>query len=168
MKRFLKFVHTVGAIGVLGALAAHLVLVAVAPGDSPAAFAAVRTGIHAISRLILLPSLLLVLVSGLLAMAIHRPFMDARWAWAKAFTGIAMFEGTLNAVQSNATRGAQLAARALEGNGDPQALAALLHHEWMGLWTIGAIAMANVALGVWRPRLRPKSAADSAPAPSEA
>lgn len=156
MKRFLKFVHTVGAIGVLGALATHLVLVAMAPGDSPTAFAAVRTGIHAISRFILLPSLLLVLVSGLLAMAIHRPFMDARWAWLKAFTGVAMFEGTLNAVQSNATRGAELAVRALEGNGDPQALAALLHHEWMGLWTIGAIALANVALGVWRPRLRSK------------
>lgn len=156
MKRFLKFVHTVGAIGVLGALAAHLVLVAVAPGDSPSAFAAVRAGIHAISRFILLPSLLLVLVSGLFAMALHRPFMDARWAWLKAFTGIAMFEGTLNAVQANAQRGAELAARALVGDGDPDAMAALLHHEWMGLWTIGAIALANVALGVWRPRLRRK------------
>lgn len=164
MKRFLKFIHTVGAIGVLGALAAHLVLVAMAPGDSPTAFAAVRAGIHAISRFILLPSLLLVLVSGLLAMAIHRPFMDARWAWLKAFTGVAMFEGTLNAVGSNAARGAELAARALEGNGDPQALAALLHHEWMGLWTIGAIALANVALGVWRPRLRSKQERSPAPA----
>lgn len=166
MKRLLKFLHTVGAIGVLGALAAHLVLVAIAPGDSPTAFAAVRSGIYAISRWILLPSLLIVLTSGLFAMAIHRPFMEARWAWLKAFTGISMFEGTLNAVQSNAQRGAELAARALEGNGDPASMAALLHHEWMGLWTIGAIAMANVALGVWRPRLRGKStSAASAPTP---
>jgi uncharacterized membrane protein len=159
MKKFLKIVHQIAAAGLLGALSAYLVLVLKAPGETPTEFAAIRHGIQLVSKWIVMPSLLLVLVSGLLSMAVHRPFMNAGWVWLKAVLGISMFEGTLLAVQSNAERGARLASRALEGAGDPAQLADLLRHERAGLWTIVLLSIANVVIGVWRPRLARRRAA---------
>ena len=167
MKKMLKIVHLLASAGLIGALAAYLVLVLKAPGATPAEFAAIRQGIHLVSKWIVLPSLLFVLLSGLLSMAAHRPFMNAGWVWIKALLGLAMFEGTLLSVQSNAQRGAELAARALTGKGDPAALAELLRHERAGLWTILLLSAVNVVIGVWRPRLgRRRDARREAGAPA--
>jgi hypothetical protein len=154
MKRALKFLHTLGAAGVIGALAAHLLILVNAPGETLVEMAAVRQAIAAVTRGLLLPALAVVLVSGLLAMALHRPFHDARWVWIKALLGIAMFEGTLGAVEGTADRLARLALEQAAG-GAPLP-AELLRHEWLGLWTVLALALANIALAVWRPRLRPR------------
>lgn len=156
MKRLLKFLHELSAIGVMGALATHLVLVVAAADGTPAQAAAIREAIVLVTRWLLLPSLLVVLVTGLLSMAVHRPFLDARWAWFKALLGLAMFEGTLGAVQSNARRLAELSAGALEGRVDPAHMDEALRGEWTGLWTIMALSIANVALAVWRPKLKPR------------
>ncbi|MEQ8662000.1 MAG: hypothetical protein RLW62_14380, partial [Gammaproteobacteria bacterium] len=117
MKRALKFLHTLGAIGVMGALAAHLLILVQAPGTSLVEQAAVRQAIAAITGGLLLPALALVLVSGLLAMALHHPFHEARWVWIKALLGIAMFEGTLGAVEGTAERLARLALEQAAGGG---------------------------------------------------
>lgn len=154
MKKLLRFLHEVGSIGVLGALAAHLVLLVTARGMSLVQYAAVRQGIHAISVWILLPSLALVLMTGFFAMALHAPFQNARWAWVKAATGVLMLEGTLGSVQGTARRAAELSqAAAASGVIDEAAMADVLRHEWGGLWTITFFSLANVALAVWKPRL---------------
>ena len=153
MKKTLKFLHLVASAGLLGGLATYLVLAILAPGESPAEFAAIRRGIHLVAEWLILPSLLVALVSGLLSIAVHRPFMNLGWPWLKALMGLAMFEGTLLAVQSNARRGAELASKALSGEGDPAALAELLRHERAGVWMIVALSVANIVVGVWRPRL---------------
>lgn len=153
MKKLLKFLHLVASAGLLGGLATYLVLAMLVPGETPAEFAAIRQGIHFVAEWLILPSLLLALVSGLLSIAVHRPFMNLGWPWLKALMGLAMFEGTLLAVQSNARRGAELATKALTGDGDPAALAELLSHERAGVWMIVALSIANIVVGVWRPRL---------------
>ena len=54
----------------------------------------------AISDWVLLPSLAVALVSGLVSMVVHRPFLDKGWVWIKAGLGILMFKGTLTIVSA--------------------------------------------------------------------
>jgi hypothetical protein len=153
MGRLLKALHQIGGIGLAGSLAACIVLVATAPTDSLVGYAAVRQGIAAISQWLLVPSLAIVLVSGLLAIAANRAYHDAGWAWIKALLGIVMFEGTLVTISASARRAAELSALAATGEGDPVQLAEVLRTEWGSLWLILALSVANVALAVWRPQI---------------
>ena len=154
LNRLLKILHTLGAVGTLGALAACLVLVAAAPAQPLTAYAAARVGIAAVSKWLLVPSLALVLVSGLLALVAHRSYLHAGWAWIKALLGISMFEGTLLSVAATSRRAAELATLAASGSPDPAALAAALRTEHGGLWLMVGLSVANIVLGVWRPRIR--------------
>lgn len=72
-----------------------------------------------------------------------------------------MFEGTLLGVQGPLER-ESISARALLS--DPtgvESLALNLSAEVGSIWVLGAVAIANVALAVWRPKKRRKSAAQS-------
>ncbi len=152
MRRFLKATHEIGAIGMMGSLAACVVLATSATPDAPAQFAAVRHAVVLVHKFLYVPSLALALISGLIAIALTAAYRDAGWAWLKALTGISMFEGSLLTVVGPAKRAAALAAEAAAGGGDPAALERALHTEWSGMWVMLAIATANVVLGVWRPR----------------
>ena len=153
MRRFLKFLHTIGAIGLMGAMASLLVLQSVAPPPgSLAGYAVSRGAMGAIAVWLLLPSLTLTLVAGLLAIAFNHGYQNAGWAWLKLATGILIFEGALR-VQGSMQDEADRSAKALAGQVDPATLAASLGAERLTLWLLLVIATANVVLGVWRPRL---------------
>lgn len=167
----LKIFHTLAAAGLIGGLACYMLLLVVAPQDSAAAYADLRESIALISDWVLIPSLAVGLVSGLLAMAFHTPFMDKGWAWAKTIMGILMFKGVLTVVGSKADHAAALAKRIENGEGERAVLDAAMKYEWSVLWIVMALSVANVVLGVWRPRFaRPAprataetTAADAAP-----
>ena len=153
MRKPLKFLHTLAAIGMIGALAAHIILLTLMPEPSSLAeYAALRQGIGAIARWLLLPSLGVVLVSGLLAMAFSGNYYNAGWAWLKLGLGVITFEGTLLTVQGPAIRAAEASARALDGSLDPAEIESMVRGEWGSLWVILAIAVVNVLLAIWRPR----------------
>jgi hypothetical protein len=157
--RVLKLLHEIGAVGVMGSFAACIVLLLTAPRASTVAFAAVLSGIAAIAKWLLVPSLAIVLLSGMLAIAATNAYKNAAWAWVKALLGISVFEGTLLTVGANARHAAELSALAVAGDGDAAELARVLHTEWGGLWILMAVSMLNMVLAVWRPRLvRPVSA----------
>jgi hypothetical protein len=158
LAKSLKSLHEIGAIGTLGSLAACIVLLATAPATSAVAFAAVLQGIASISKWLLVPSLVMVLISGLLAIAVNEAYKSAAWAWVKALLGLGTFEGTLLTVGSSARHAAELSALAASGQGDPAQLAQLLRTEWGGLWILAALALVNIALAVWRPRLYRRAA----------
>lgn len=153
LRRILKLLHEIGSAGVLGAFAASIVLIVKVPTQSVVAYAAVRQSIAAISQWLLVPSLAIVLLSGLLAIAATDAYKDAGWVWVKALLGISMFEGTLLTVGASARHAAEFAALAAEGHGDPAQLAQVLHTEWGGLWLLLLLSVANIVLAVWRPRL---------------
>jgi hypothetical protein len=149
----LKSLHEIGAIGTLGSFGACIVLLATAPTTSPVAFAAVLQGIASISKWLLVPSLAIVLISGLLAIAANEAYKNAAWAWVKALLGVGTFEGTLITIGSSARRAAELSALAASGRGDAAELAQVLRTEWGGLCILSALAVVNLVLAVWRPRL---------------
>ena len=154
MRRTLKFLHTMAAIGLLGAMAALLVLLHVAPPKtSLAGYAASRQAMGAICTWLFLPSLGLSLIAGLLAIAVNRAFHNAGWAWIKLISGVLLFEGGLQGIQGPMQDEAERSAAVLAGHGDVATLAASLGTESATVWVLFAVATANVVLGIWRPRL---------------
>ncbi|MBN4098025.1 MULTISPECIES: hypothetical protein [Methylobacterium] len=154
MRRLLKFLHTMGSAGLLGAMASLVVMLSLSPAPSAlAGYAATRGAMGAVATWIFLPALAVTLMSGLLAMALNRAFLNAGWAWVKLATGVLMFEGGLVYVQGPMKQEAEQSARALAGLVDPAVLAVSLTGERGTLWVLLAVATANVALGIWRPRI---------------
>lgn len=147
-RRSLKALHEIGAIGVGGGLAACLIIGATANTDSRAELAAAQLAMAAVSRYLLVPSLLVVLVTGLLAMVATRAYLDAGWAWLKAVLGLSVFEATLVTVGSTTQQAALAAAGA-----DMGLFSSLWHAQRNTLWLLLGLSVANVVLAVWRPRL---------------
>jgi hypothetical protein len=143
-----------GAIGLMGAMASLLVLLYVAPPPSQlAGYALIRRAMGEIATWIFFPSLGLVVVAGLLAIAYTRAFQNAGWVWAKAATGILIFEGGFIGVLGPMQQEAEQSAKALAGEVDPATLGTSLGSELGTLWVVLVVAAVKVVLGVWRPRL---------------
>lgn len=154
MRRVMKFLHTMGAIGLMGAMASLVVMLSVTPPPAVlSGYALMRSAMAAVATWVFLPSLALMLVAGLLAIALNRAFHNAGWAWVKLATGILMFEYGFVGVQGPMQREAERSAQALAGRVDPATLAESLGAERGTLWVLLAIATANVVLGIWRPRI---------------
>ncbi len=115
MRKALKFFHTLASCGLIGALLGYMLVLVYAPHDTPAKFADMRQTIGVLCNYLLLPSLGIALITGLLSMAVHRPFQEKRWAWMKALLGLSMFESTLAIIQSKANYAAVVAAKMASG-----------------------------------------------------
>lgn len=146
-----KALHEIASIGFGGALAACLVINLAGHRASPAEFTAARQAFAAIAQYVLVPSMAVVVVSGLIALAATRGYQDAGWAWLKALLGLSVFEATLLVVGSS-RRQAEFAAAAA----DTALLDTLLRSERNTLWLLIALSVVNVVLAVWRPRLAVK------------
>jgi hypothetical protein len=153
MRKFLKFVHTIGSIGLTGALLIQFILLQnLPPVESLEAYATARIQVGLIAKWVLFPSLAAVLVAGLLSMAWTDAFHNKGWVWMKLALGVSVFEGTLVAIQGPARREAQNAAQALAGEFDPTLLAVTTESEWKSTLVILGVAVINVVLAVWRPK----------------
>lgn len=147
-RRTLKALHELATIGVGGGLVTVLVIGMTVDATSAEAFTTSRQVIVAIANYILLPSMGIVLISGLLAIAFNRGFHNAGWAWLKLLLGISVFEATLLTIGAS-SRVAELTA----AQSDPELLASMLRSERNTLWILIGLCVANVVLAVWRPSL---------------
>lgn len=154
MRYALKFLHTMGAVGLMGSMACLLVLLGLTPAPtSLAEYALMRRAMGAVATWIFFPSLGLTLVAGLLSIGLNRAFHSAGWAWAKLATGILVFEGGFVGVLGPMQEEAGRSARALTGEVAASTLAGSLGAERGTLWVLLAVATVNIVLGIWRPRL---------------
>ena len=153
----MKFLHTLGAIGFAGGIATYMIMVSFGPEPAVTpAFADFRDALSRVSRWLIMPSMVLVLTSGLLAMAVHYPFQSKGWVWVKAVSGLLVFEASLASIDGPARRAAAATVDALAGNLDALELAAAVDDKWGALWIMLALSAANVVLAIWRPRfIRP-------------
>jgi Predicted integral membrane protein (DUF2269) len=153
MRKTLKFFHTFASCGLIGALLGYMIVLVYAPQETASTYADTRKTISVLCNYLLLPSLGIALVTGLLSMAAHQPFQDKRWAWVKAVLGLSMFEASLAVVGSKADYAAAVSAKIASGEADTGVLRTALAGEWMTLGALMALSIANIVLGVWRPRL---------------
>jgi hypothetical protein len=154
MRRLMKFLHTMGAIGLMGAMVCLVVLFEWTPSPSSLAqYALIRGAMGGIATWVFMPSLALTLIAGLLAIGVNRAYHNAGWAWAKLATGIIVFEWGFTAILGPMQDEAEQSARALTGGVDVATLAGSLSAERNSLWVMLVVATANVVLGIWRPRL---------------
>lgn len=159
MRRLMKFLHEIGSLGFAGGVLAYMAMIAFSPQLGPTTeYVDYRAAIAFLTRWVILPSMLLVLLSGLLAMVAHYPFTNQGWVWAKALSGLLIFEASLASVDAPAQRAALAAAAALNGEIAITELADKVNDHSGALWMLTALAVANVAIAVWRPRfIRPSS-----------
>jgi hypothetical protein len=154
MRRLMKFLHTIGAIGLMGSMACLIVVLGFVPKPSSLSeYALITTAMSGMVTWVFFPSLALTLIAGLLAIAFNPAYHSAGWAWAKLATGILIFEWGFTAILGPIQEEAELSARALTGEADAAALVASLTSEHRSLWVLLVVAATNVVLGVWRPRL---------------
>lgn len=157
MRKATKILHTLASCGLIGALMGYIVILLAAPQDTAAAYSNARASIAALCNYLLLPSLAIALMSGLLSMVVHPPFRETRWAWLKALLGLSTFEATLGVIGSKASSAASISAKIAAGEPQQKALADAIAMEWGALTAIMLLSLANVVIGVWRPRLRKKA-----------
>jgi len=168
-RKTVKILHTVAAAGLIGGLGAYMVLLVVATPSEPAAYAGLRRSLQIVSGYILIPSLAIGLLSGLLSMLVHTPFLDKGWVWFKALLGILMFKGVLTIDSAKADYAATVSQQIADGTAPADALQSLLGLEWWTCVGVMGVAVANVVLGVWRPRkLAPEGRSKARPAAAPA
>jgi hypothetical protein len=153
MRQLMKFLHTVSSAGIVGGIVAYALILLYAPQSDVQEYADMRQTISAVCQYMIMPSLGISLITGLLAMAVHRPFQELRWVWVKALLGISMFEATLAIIQAKGADAARISAKIAAGEPMQSQLAATIASEWTTLFAILAISIANYVLGVWRPSL---------------
>jgi uncharacterized membrane protein len=147
-RRLVKFLHTLGSAGLIGATLALAVVLIQAPATiSAQGYAPLLDALATISIWVIAPSLVLTIVTGLLAMLANRAYMDVGWVWAKLATGLLMFQAGLHMLGP-----IQAAAREGAGNAEAAGASPLLEIEINIVWVLLGVAVANIALGVWRPR----------------
>lgn len=157
MRKTIKILHTIASAGLIGGLGCYMILLVAGPQTTLSVYADLRQSIALISNSVILPSMALALVTGLISMIVHRPFRDKGWVWVKALLGILMFKGVLTVISAKADYAATVAHRIAVGDAPQDALESLLAMEWGTLIIVTVIAVANIVLGVWRPKLSTKA-----------
>lgn len=89
MRLLSKYLHEVGSYGLAGGFAAQLIFLS--DGDMKAA----AVPVQAIGGWLVTPSLILVLLSGVLAMVVRPTFFTKGWVWMKVILTIPTIYATL-------------------------------------------------------------------------
>ena len=157
MKNLLKTLHIVSAVGFAGAVAVSMLLAATVDDSTGTSFAAGRRAISTVASTITLPSLVLLVVTGMLLMVRQPSFLEARWAHLKALIGAVVAGIALLVVQPAITRMDGLAQAAVQGQPVLGPASTALRAELIGGAACLVLCLLAIALAVWRPALGRRS-----------
>ena len=149
----LKLLHYAGLIGFVGGLASTLVLAEFADDAPPTALAALRQSIVALGESVVVPSLVVLLVSGTLLVIARPQLVYARWVWLKAGIALVIAAVALAVVRPAVVRAAAIAAEAALGAPALDALTQAFNAEQVGTIVSLVLAFVAMAVAIWRPRL---------------
>jgi hypothetical protein len=146
--RFIKLLHELGSVGLMGGVGAVVVFRWKGPGVDHAGYFELCHAIDALYKWVIIPSMLLCIASGFASMFAHRPYWNALWAWAKAGSGIVVmnFGFRMQGYAEKVSSPDYLADRA--------ELADALRTEWSGLWVLLVVSLLNIVVGIWRPKFQ--------------
>jgi hypothetical protein len=146
--RFIKVLHELGSIGLMGGVAVVMVVRSRAQLPEAPAYFELCHAIDVSYRWIIIPSLALCVFSGFASMMVHRPYWNALWAWLKGASGAV--------VLNICCRMQTMAHRATDAEylRDRAQLADVFRGEWSGLWLLMILSLLNVVVGIYRPRFR--------------
>jgi hypothetical protein len=149
----MKVLHLASVASFGGALLVTFYLADDAQQVQPGGFAAIRQVVAAIGETIVLPSLIVLLLSGFLLLIARPALISARWVWAKAAIGVVIGAVAIFVVQPAARLASAIANEAAIGTPALAPLQRALDAEQFGTSTNLALLLVAVSLAVWRPRL---------------
>lgn len=152
-RHLIKIVHLLALAGFVGGLAATLLLSDFADDAPPSLLAALRMSVASLGESLVVPSLVLMVVSGMLLVVARPQLVRARWLWAKALLTVVIAVIALGIVQPAITRAAVLAAEGALGTPTLNEMSAAFTAERVGSVVVLLLAAVAVVLAVWRPRL---------------
>lgn len=162
-KNLLKLLHYASLAGLGGGMVVILVLLDTIDATSPASVAGMHAAIALLCGALVVPSLVVLLLTGMLLVVARPHLISARWVWAKAIVGVIVAVTVLAGFQPLVIALASMSATGALGDAPPGPLASTVETERWAAYLTLATVVAAMAIAVWRPRLgRPASARDSA------
>ncbi|HET9024735.1 MAG TPA: hypothetical protein VFN64_09190 [Burkholderiaceae bacterium] len=157
-KNLLKLLHFASLVGLAGGIVVILVLLDTIDATSPSAVAGMHAAIALICSGLVVPSLVLVLLTGTLLVVARPQLVNARWVWAKVFFGVIVAATILAGFQPLVNALASMSATGALGGAPPGPLASTVETERLAAYLALANVVAAMVIAVWRPRLgRPSS-----------
>lgn len=151
-KNLIKLLHYASLVGLAGGIVVSLVLADTVDATSPSATASMHAAIALVCGALIVPSMVVMLLTGMLLVVARPHLIGARWVWAKAVLGIVTGAVILLALQPAVIAAASMAATGALGEAAPGPLANVVAIEYAAAWwTLGLVLVAMV-VAVWRPR----------------
>lgn len=152
-KNLVKLLHYASLVGLAGGIIVSLVLADTIDATSPSATAGMHAAIALICGGVIVPSLVMMLLSGMLLVVARPRLIGARWVWVKAVLGLATGAVILLALQPAVKAAASMAATGALGDAPLGPLANVVASEHAAAWWTLGLVVAAMIIAVWRPRL---------------
>ena len=151
-KNLIKLLHYASLVGLAGGILVSLVLADTVDATSPSATASIHAAIALICGAVIVPSMIVMLLTGMLLVVAKPHLIGARWVWVKAVLGLVTGAVILLALQPAVNAAASISATGALGEAAPGPLANVVASEHAAAWwTLGLVLIAMV-IAVWRPR----------------
>lgn len=156
VRNFVKLLHYASLIGLAGGIVVSLLLGYAIDATSPSGAASMRAVIALVYGSVIVPSLVVLVLSGMLLVVARPQLINARWVWLKAAIASLVGGLVLLGLQPLAISVAAATATGALGDAAISPLAKLVETEFLlAAATLAGVVLAMI-VAIWRPQLRGK------------